>query len=94
MSSVAHPWVSLTADLDISLLDRSDYEELYREILSVRPQESKAYDAGRLSQFHQLMRQQFNAPNAKIDYVNNQDICAAKLIGPSLFSALRWKSVV
>lgn len=88
MSSVAHPWVSLTADLDISLLDRSDYEELYREILSLRPQESKAYDAGRLSQFHQLMRQQFNAPNAKIDYVNNQDICAAKLIGPSLFSAL------
>lgn len=88
MSSVAHPWISLTTSVDIETFDSEDYEDLYREVIALSKAEAQAYDAGRLMQFHYFMMRECNAPTAKVNYVNHQDICAAKVINPSLFSAL------
>ena len=88
MSSVAHPWISLTADVDILDFDSSDYEDLYHEIIATRPVASKAFDAGRLMQFHYFMMRKCSAPAVVLEYVNHQDICSARVVSPSLFFAL------
>ena len=88
VDAVGHAWLAITAELNINELGSQDFTNLYQEILEISSERSRAYDSGRLKQFHTYQMSQHSAPEAQFDNHNQLHVCRARLIGPSLYSAL------
>lgn len=88
VDAVGHAWLATTASLDVSELGSHELSTLYREMLEISTERSRAYDSGRLKQFHSYQMAHHGAPEAHFDQHNQMHICRARLIGPTLYSAL------